>query len=71
MRYMTSEGRLLEVMDPTLQGVPLGDAEYIIETALKCVENNALKRPKMSQIVHILESEDPSLVSLTHPFFQR
>ncbi|CAI7871340.1 unnamed protein product [Closterium sp. NIES-53] len=60
VRAKAAEERLLEVLDPRLQGtVQADDVEYALGVALRCVEPNALKRPKMPQIVHMLESEDP------------
>ncbi|CAI5514013.1 unnamed protein product [Closterium sp. Naga37s-1] len=60
VRAKAVEERLLEVLDPRLQGtVQADDVEYALGVALRCVEPNALKRPKMPQIVHMLESEDP------------
>ncbi|CAI5475067.1 unnamed protein product [Closterium sp. Yama58-4] len=59
-KKLSSQERLVEIVDPRLQGmVSPDDAEYVLGIAMRCVETNALKRPRMTQIVHMLESEDP------------
>lgn len=64
VKRMQSQDRLVEVVDPRLQGCFLpDDVDYVLGIALRCVESNALKRPRMSQVVHMLESEDPKQVS--------
>ena len=65
VRSMAQQERIAEVVDPRLTDVQLDDAEYVVGVALRCVDANALKRPKMSQVCHMLESEDPTLVSLS------
>ena len=63
VKRMSSQDRLVEVVDPRLLGCFLpDDVEYVLGIALRCVEANALKRPRMSQVVHMLESEDPKQV---------
>ena len=62
VQSMVREERVTDVLDPRLPDVQLDDAEYVLGVALRCVETNALKRPKMSQVVNMLESEDPTLV---------
>ncbi|CAI5964361.1 unnamed protein product [Closterium sp. NIES-64] len=59
-KKLSSQERLVEIVDPRLQGmISPDDAEYVLGIAMRCVETNALKRPRMTQIVHMLESEDP------------
>ncbi|CAI7808105.1 unnamed protein product [Closterium sp. NIES-54] len=63
-KKLSSQERLVEIVDPRLQGmISPDDAEYVLGIAMRCVETNALKRPRMTQIVHMLESEDPKQVS--------
>ena len=63
VKRMSAQDRLVEVVDPRLMGSFLpDDVEYVLGIALRCVEANALKRPRMSQVVHMLESEDPKQV---------
>lgn len=65
VKRMAEEGSLDLVVDPRLLpagGVATDDAEYVLGLALRCVETNALKRPKMSQVVKMLESEDVIVV---------
>ncbi|CAI5501925.1 unnamed protein product [Closterium sp. Naga37s-1] len=62
-KKLSSQERLVEIVDPRLQGmISPDDAEYVLGIAMRCVETNALKRPRMTQIVHMLESEDPKQV---------
>ncbi|CAI5517370.1 unnamed protein product, partial [Closterium sp. Naga37s-1] len=70
-KQMAGEGRFLDMVDPRLCAPDMGgtaavpvaieDATYVVGVALRCLEPNALKRPKMKQVVHMLESEDPCL----------
>ncbi|CAI5473438.1 unnamed protein product [Closterium sp. Yama58-4] len=70
-KQMAAEGRFLEMVDVRLCAADMGgsaavpvaieDATYVVGVALRCLEPNALKRPKMKQVVHMLESEDPCL----------
>jgi len=66
VQRLDSEGRLADALDPKLAGcVAPEDVEYVLSIAVKCVDRNALKRPRMSQIVAMLESEYPAQVSAT------
>ena len=51
-----------EVLDPNLKDKPSPqELERITHIALQCVDLEAEKRPKMSQVVHMLESYDSAL----------
>lgn len=48
-----------EVVDPKLPERPASKAlKRLILVALKCVDPDAQKRPKMGHVIHMLESED-------------
>ena len=48
-----------EVVDPKLAEMPASKAlKRLILIALKCVDPDAQKRPKMGHVIHMLESED-------------
>ncbi|CAI7826118.1 unnamed protein product [Closterium sp. NIES-53] len=62
VKRLAAEERVGEALDPRIAGtVPADDVEYVVGIALRCIDANALKRPRMKQIVHMLESEDPAL----------
>ncbi|CAI5498293.1 unnamed protein product [Closterium sp. Naga37s-1] len=62
VKRLAAEERVTEALDPRIAGtVPADDVEYVVGIALRCIDANALKRPRMKQIVHMLESEDPAL----------
>jgi hypothetical protein len=47
------------VLDPKLPEKPTSRAlKRALLVALRCVDPNAEKRPKMGQVIHILEAED-------------
>lgn len=49
------------VIDPKIEEKPASRAlKRALLIALRCVDPNALKRPKMGQVVHMLEVEEPS-----------
>ena len=48
-----------EVVDPMIETRPSTSAlKRVLLTALRCVDPDAEKRPKMSQVVRMLESEE-------------
>eukprot|EP00475_Leptophrys_vorax_P022995 TRINITY_DN31335_c0_g4_i1.p1 TRINITY_DN31335_c0_g4~~TRINITY_DN31335_c0_g4_i1.p1 ORF type:complete len:656 (+),score=-8.70 TRINITY_DN31335_c0_g4_i1:90-1970(+) len=62
VKRMAAEERTAELVDPRIaSSVAADDIDYVVGIALRCIEANALKRPRMKQIVHMLESEDPSM----------
>ncbi|KAK6278369.1 hypothetical protein POUND7_018636 [Theobroma cacao] len=58
-RVMGTFGRSEEVVDPNIETRPSTSAlKRALLTALRCVDPDADKRPKMSQVVRMLESEE-------------
>lgn len=68
LKMMVGNRRSEEVVDPKLETRPSTSAlKRALLTALRCVDPDAGKRPKMSQVVRMLESEEypiPREVSL-------
>lgn len=56
---MIGDRRAEEVVDPTLEVKPSTRAlKRALLVSLKCVDPNADKRPKMGQVVRMLEAEE-------------
>jgi serine/threonine protein kinase len=56
---MSSEGRQIEVLDPTLQGGGYEEQMLkVLETACKCVDHDQFRRPTIMEIVSCLASVD-------------
>lgn len=56
---MVAEGRYEEAVDPDLETKPPKRAlKRAILVALKCVDPDSEKRPKMSQVVRLLEDDE-------------
>ncbi|KAH6836136.1 Protein kinase superfamily protein [Perilla frutescens var. hirtella] len=59
LKTMVSNRNAEGVLDPKLPEKPSSRAlKRILLVALRCVDPNAQKRPKMGHVVHMLESED-------------
>ncbi|CAA0842562.1 Probable serine/threonine-protein kinase [Striga hermonthica] len=59
LKVMVANRKTEEVIDPKLPERPASKAlKRVILVALRCVDPDALKRPKMGHIIHMLESED-------------
>lgn len=59
LKMMVGSRRSEEVVDPTIETKPSTRAlKRALLTALRCVDPNSDKRPKMSQVVRMLESEE-------------
>lgn len=59
LKMMVQQRRSEEVVDPTIETRPSTSAlKRALLTALRCVDPDADKRPKMSQVVRMLESEE-------------
>lgn len=57
---MVASRRSDEVVDPTVETRPSTRAlKRALLTALRCVDPDSEKRPKMGQVVRMLESDDP------------
>ncbi|KAI4372521.1 hypothetical protein MLD38_010741 [Melastoma candidum] len=59
LKMMVGSRRTEEVIDPNLQARPSTRVlKRALLTALRCVDPDADKRPKMSQVAHMLEAEE-------------
>ncbi|XP_057510575.1 probable serine/threonine-protein kinase At1g01540 [Actinidia eriantha] len=59
LKMMVGDRRSEEVVDPKLTEMPSSKAlKRVILVALKCVDPDAQKRPKMGQVIHMLEADD-------------
>lgn len=59
LKMMVGSRRSEEVVDPTIETRPSTSAlKRALLTALRCVDPDSHKRPKMSQVVRMLESEE-------------
>ncbi|KAL6557186.1 hypothetical protein OROMI_017536 [Orobanche minor] len=59
LKMMVGNRKSEEVIDPKLPERPASKAlKRVILVALRCVDPDAQKRPKMGHIIHMLESED-------------
>ncbi|XP_071725468.1 probable receptor-like protein kinase At5g18500 [Rutidosis leptorrhynchoides] len=59
LKMMVGNRRSEEVVDPTIETKPSTRAlKRALLTALRCVDPDSEKRPKMSQVVRMLESEE-------------
>lgn len=57
---MVASRRSEEVVDPTIERRPSTRVlKRALLTALRCVDPDSEKRPKMGQVVRMLESDDP------------
>jgi hypothetical protein len=62
VQEMISEGKQLEVLDPTLQGKGHDDQMMkVLEAACKCISRNPSMRPTIQELVSFLESVDAKL----------
>jgi len=60
LKMMVASRRSEEVVDPTIETRPSTRAlKRALLTALRCVDPDSEKRPKMGQVVRMLESDDP------------
>ncbi|MQL80324.1 hypothetical protein Taro_012753 [Colocasia esculenta] len=60
LKMMVGSRRSEEVLDPNIEVRPSTRAlKRALLTALRCVDPDSEKRPKMSQVVRMLESDDP------------
>ncbi|KAL2892142.1 hypothetical protein RDABS01_008051 [Bienertia sinuspersici] len=59
LKTMVGNRRSEEVVDPKLPEMPNSKAlKRILLVALKCVDPDAQKRPKMGHVIHMLEADD-------------
>ena len=59
LKTMVGNRRSEEVVDPNIEVKPSTRAlKRVLLTALRCVDPDSEKRPKMGQVVRMLESEE-------------
>jgi serine/threonine protein kinase len=59
LKTMVGNRRSEEVVDPKIPEPPTSKAlKRVLLVALRCVDPDANKRPKMGHIIHMLEAED-------------
>ena len=59
LKQMVGNRRSEEVADPSMEVKPTSRAlKRALLVALRCVDPDALKRPKMGHVVHMLEAEE-------------
>lgn len=59
LKSMVGNRRSEEVVDPKIPEPPSSKAlKRVLLVALRCVDPDANKRPKMGHIIHMLEAED-------------
>ncbi|MBA0548788.1 hypothetical protein Golob_019865 [Gossypium lobatum] len=59
LKTMVGNRKSEEVVDPKLPEMPASKAlKRVLLVALKCVDPDATKRPKMGHIIHMLEADD-------------
>ncbi|KAL0393727.1 UNVERIFIED_CONTAM: G-type lectin S-receptor-like serine/threonine-protein kinase SD1-13 [Sesamum latifolium] len=64
------KGCALEIMDPTLRGSCITDqVQRCIHVGLLCVENHAVDRPTIEDVISMLKNETTSLPMLKNPAF--
>lgn len=68
LKTMVGNRKSDEVVDPKLPEMPSSKAlKRILLVALRCVDPDAQKRPKMGHVLHMLEADDllfPTTVSI-------
>lgn len=59
LKTMVENRKSEEVVDPKLPEMPSSKAlKHVLLVALMCVDPNASERPKMGQVIHMLEEVD-------------
>ncbi|MBA0802330.1 hypothetical protein Gohar_012635 [Gossypium harknessii] len=59
LKIMVGDRKSKEVVDPKLPEMPASKAlKRVLLVALRCVDPDATKRPKMGHVIHMLESDD-------------
>ncbi|PPD77718.1 hypothetical protein GOBAR_DD25371 [Gossypium barbadense] len=59
LKIMLGDRKSKEVVDPKLPEMPASKAlKRVLLVALRCVDPDATKRPKMGHVIHMLESDD-------------
>lgn len=69
LKKMVADRNAEAVLDPKLPEKPASRAlKRVLLVALRCVDPNALKRPKLGHIVHMLEAEESPFKDVRVPF---
>ncbi|XP_031108544.1 cysteine-rich receptor-like protein kinase 10 [Ipomoea triloba] len=64
------EGRISDLIDPTMEKtVPINEATRFIQVGLLCVQDSAVDRPTMSDVVSMLGNESTVLLAPKQPSF--
>lgn len=59
LKTMVGNRKSEEVVDPKLPEMPVSKAlKRVLLVALRCVDPDAQKRPKMGHVIHMLEADD-------------
>lgn len=59
LKTMVGSRKSEEVVDPKLPEMPSSKAlKRVLLVALRCVDPDATKRPKMGHVIHMLEADD-------------
>ncbi|MBA0688754.1 hypothetical protein Goari_006521, partial [Gossypium aridum] len=59
LKAMVGNRKAEEVIDPKLPVMPASKAlKRVLLVALRCVDPDATKRPKMGHVIHMLEADD-------------
>lgn len=59
LKVMVGNRKSEQVVDPKLPEMPASKAlKRILLVALRCVDPDATKRPKMGHVIHMLEADD-------------
>ena len=59
LKVMVGNRKSEQVVDPKLPEMPPSKAlKRILLVALRCVDPDATKRPKMGHVIHMLEADD-------------
>ena len=63
LRRLAADERLAEAGDPLIGAqMNADDVEFVASMGIRCCDANPLKRPRMAQVVRMLENEDPAMV---------
>jgi len=72
LKMMVGNRRSEEVVDPDIETRPSTRAlKRALLTALRCVDPDSEKRPKMGQVVRMLESDEPMPREVPIPIFHK
>lgn len=59
VKYMAANGKAAYVLDPRLPEIPyLKELKQILLIAVRCVDPDVASRPRMGEVIHMLEPRD-------------